>query len=67
MWKAWDFTKNKHCHKHFDNNLQETLQTNILEMEIAESNYTYVRRVLITPLTRSNTSYQLNVSQSMSR
>ena len=31
MLKAWDFTKNKLCHKYFDNNLQEIFQTNILE------------------------------------
>ena len=31
MRKTWDFTKNKLCHKYFDNNLQEILQTNIIE------------------------------------
>ena len=31
MWKTWDFTKNKLCHKYFDNNLKEILQTNIIE------------------------------------
>ena len=29
--KAWDFTKNKLCHRYFDNNLQKIFRTNILE------------------------------------
>ena len=31
MCKAWDFTKNKFCHRYFDNNLQKIFQTNIFE------------------------------------
>ena len=31
MLKAWDFTKNKHCHRCFENNLQKIFQTKILE------------------------------------
>ena len=31
MLKTWDFAKNKLCHRCFDNNLQKTFQTNILE------------------------------------
>ena len=30
MVKAWDFTKNKLCHRYFDNNLQKILRRNIL-------------------------------------
>ena len=29
--KAWDFTKNKLCHRYFDNNLQKIFRINILE------------------------------------
>ena len=29
--KAWDFTKNKLCHRYFDNNLQKIFRKNILE------------------------------------
>ena len=31
MLKALDFTKNKLCHRYFDNNLQKIFRTNILE------------------------------------
>ena len=31
MLKAWDFTKNKLCHRYFDNNLQKMSRTNILD------------------------------------
>ena len=31
MLKAWDFTKNKLCHRYFDNKLQKISQTNILD------------------------------------
>ena len=29
--KAWDFTKNKFCHRYFDKKLQKIFRTNILE------------------------------------
>ena len=29
--KAWNFTQNKLCHRHFDNNLLKIFQTNIFE------------------------------------
>ena len=31
MLKSWDFTKNKLCHKYFENNLQKIYRTNILK------------------------------------
>ena len=31
MLKAWDFTKDKLCHRYFDNNRQKIFRTNILE------------------------------------
>ena len=31
MLKAWYFTKDKTCRRYFDNNLQKTFRTNILE------------------------------------
>ena len=31
MLKLWDFTKNKLCHRYFDNNLQKIFRTSILE------------------------------------
>ena len=30
MLKVWHFTKDKTCHRHFDNNLQKSFRTNIL-------------------------------------
>ena len=31
MLKAWAFTKNRLCHRYFDNNLQKIFRTNILQ------------------------------------
>ena len=36
MLKAWDFTKNKLCHRHFDNHLQKTFRTIILEIRTGQ-------------------------------
>ena len=36
MLKAWDFTKNKFCHRCFDNNLQKIFRTNILENDTGQ-------------------------------
>ena len=34
--KTWDFTKNKLCHRYFDNNSQKIFRTNILENGIRQ-------------------------------
>ena len=36
MLKAWDFTKNKLFHRHFDNNLQKIFRKNIFEIRTGQ-------------------------------
>ena len=36
MCKAWDFTKNKLCHRYFDNNLQKIFRKNIIENDTGQ-------------------------------
>ena len=47
MLKAWDFTKNKFCHRFFDKNLQKFFQRNIVENGNGQIRFIVVMRCAI--------------------